>query len=392
MSKMKNVQRIIKKEMDKIFKFPRIIFSTIILPGLLIFGIYAFMGMSMNKEVDKQIEYRSNIYFINSPAAFDEFVNASQAKIKVTKSQEPLADLLDKVKAGDIDAVVVFSDNFESKYFTDEALVTIYSNLGKSNSTQADSIMQQLINAYQQVELKKQNIDTNIFAIVSNNTITDNEKNTGQVLAMLLPMFIMTFVFAGALAIGADAIAGEKERGTLATLLMAPIKRNEIIIGKIISTAIISILSAMSSFVGVIASFPFSKNIFQIDTNISYSFTHYAQIFIILLVLGLLSSSLILIASTFAKSTKEATSYAMPLYILAILASTLSMFNNELPKEVLVYFIPIYNMTLGLKGIFTFDLTGIQFLYIIGSNIIAIVLTIFLLIRMFKSEKVMFNR
>lgn len=392
MSKMKNVQRIIKKEMDKIFKFPRIIFSTIILPGLLIFGIYAFMGMSMNKEVDKQIEYRSNIYFINSPAAFDEFVNASQAKIKVTKSQEPLADLLDKVKAGDIDAVVVFSDNFESKYFTDEALVTIYSNLGKSNSTQADSIMQQLINAYQQVELKKQNIDTNIFAIVSNNTITDNEKNTGQVLAMLLPMFIMTFVFAGALAIGADAIAGEKERGTLATLLMAPIKRNEIIIGKIISTAIISILSAMSSFVGVIASFPFSKNIFQIDTNISYSFTHYAQIFIILLVLGLLSSSLILIASTFAKSTKEATSYAMPLYILAILASTISMFNNELPKEVLVYFIPIYNMTLGLKGIFTFDLTGIQFLYIIGSNIIAIVLTIFLLIRMFKSEKVMFNR
>lgn len=392
MSKMKNVQRIIKKEMDKIFKFPRIIFSTIILPGLLIFGIYAFMGMSMNKEVDKQIEYRSNIYFINSPAAFDEFVNASQAKIKVTKSQEPLADLLDKVKAGDIDAVVVFSDNFESKYFTDEALVTIYSNLGKSNSTQADSIMQQLINAYQQVELKKQNIDTNIFAIASNNTITDNEKNTGQVLAMLLPMFIMTFVFAGALAIGADAIAGEKERGTLATLLMAPIKRNEIIIGKIISTAIISILSAMSSFVGVIASFPFSKNIFQIDTNISYSFTHYAQIFIILLVLGLLSSSLILIASTFAKSTKEATSYAMPLYILAILASTLSMFNNELPKEVLVYFIPIYNMTLGLKGIFTFDLTGIQFLYIIGSNIIAIVLTIFLLIRMFKSEKVMFNR
>lgn len=392
MSKMKNVQRIIKKEMDKIFKFPRIIFSTIILPGLLIFGIYAFMGMSMNKEVDKQIEYRSNIYFINSPAAFDEFVNASQAKINVTKSQEPLADLLDKVKAGDIDAVVVFSDNFESKYFTDEALVTIYSNLGKSNSTQADSIMQQLINAYQQVELKKQNIDTNIFAIASNNTITDNEKNTGQVLAMLLPMFIMTFVFAGALAIGADAIAGEKERGTLATLLMAPIKRNEIIIGKIISTAIISILSAMSSFVGVIASFPFSKNIFQIDTNISYSFTHYAQIFIILLVLGLLSSSLILIASTFAKSTKEATSYAMPLYILAILASTLSMFNNELPKEVLVYFIPIYNMTLGLKGIFTFDLTGIQFLYIIGSNIIVIVLTIFLLIRMFKSEKVMFNR
>lgn len=389
---MKNIQRIIKKEMDKIFKFPRIIFSTLVLPGLLIFGIYAFMGMSLSKEIDKQTDYKSNVHLMNTPAAFDEYIESYKEVINFTKATSTLDDLLPQIKTGEIDAVVVFSNNFESKYFSNDAVVTIYSNVGKSNSTQAESMMQKIISDYKQNELTKLNINTNIFAIKTDNTVTDNKKNAGQVLAMLLPMFIMTFIFAGALSIGADAIAGEKERGTLATLLMAPIKRNDIIIGKIVSTAVISILSAMSSFIGIIASFPFSKDMFQIDTSISYSFVHYVQIFVILLVLGLLSSSLILIASTFAKSTKEATSYAMPLYIIAILASTISMFNNDLPKEIILYFIPIYNITLGLKGIFTFDLSSMQFLYIIIANVVVIVLTLMLLIRMFKSEKVMFNK
>lgn len=392
MNNMKNIQRIIKKEMDKIFKFPRIIFSTLVLPGLLIFGIYAFMGMSLSKEIDKQTDYKSNVHLMNTPAAFDEYIESYKEVINFTKATSTLDDLLPQIKTGEIDAVVVFSNNFESKYFSNDAVVTIYSNVGKSNSTQAESMMQKIISDYKQNELTKLNINTNIFAIKTDNTVTDNKKNAGQVLAMLLPMFIMTFIFAGALSIGADAIAGEKERGTLATLLMAPIKRNDIIIGKIVSTAVISILSAMSSFIGIIASFPFSKDMFQIDTSISYSFVHYVQIFVILLVLGLLSSSLILIASTFAKSTKEATSYAMPLYIIAILASTISMFNNDLPKEIILYFIPIYNITLGLKGIFTFDLSSMQFLYIIIANVVVIVLTLMLLIRMFKSEKVMFNK
>ena len=391
MSNMKNVQRIIKKEMDKIFKFPRIIFSTIILPGLLIFGIYAFMGMSIKSEVEKTVDYKSKVQFVNSPQAFDDYANNYLDFITINKDDRRLEDLKADVKAGTIDAVVVFSTNFENKYFSD-ATVTIYSNVGLQNSSQAETLLHDMINQYKQQELEKQNINTNIFKVTKDNTITDPKKNTGQVLAMLLPMFIMTFVFAGALAIGADAIAGEKERGTLATLLMAPIRRNDIIIGKIISTAMIAILSAMSSFIGIMASLPFSQQMFPIGTGISYSIVNYLQIILILLILGLLASSLILIASTFGKSTKEATSYAMPLYIIAILASTISMFNTTLPDSVTLYFIPIYNITLGLKGIFTFELSTVQYLYIVGSNIVFIALTMFLVIKMFKSEKILFNK
>lgn len=388
---MKNVQRIIKKEMDKIFKFPRILFSTIILPGLLIFGIYAFMGMSIKSEVDKTVDYKSNIYFVNSPQSFDDFVNNYSKVLNVTEDDRKLDDLLVDVKAGGIDAVVYFSTNFENQYF-DDATITLYSNVGLSNSNTAEALMKEIISQYKQKELEKEEINTNIFSLVSENNITDEDKNSGQILAMLLPMFIMTFVFAGALSIGADAIAGEKERGTLATLLMAPIKRNDIIIGKIISTALIAILSAVSSFIGIMASLPFSKELFPIGSNLNYNIVHYLQILVILIVLGLLASGLILIASTFGKSTKEATSYAMPLYIVAILASTISMFNTELPDNIALYFVPIYNITLALKGIFTFELDMVHYLFVLGSNIIYIAAIIFLLMKMFKSEQVLFNK
>ena len=221
---------------------------------------------------------------------------------------------------------------------------------------------------------------------------SDENKSGGQILAMLLPMFIMTFVFAGALSVGSDAVAGEKERGTLATLLMAPIKRNDIIFSKILSTALISIMSALSSFIGVIASLPFAKDMLALDVDVTYSAYSYLQLVIILIILGMLSASLILIASTFAKTTKEASSYAMPIYIVAILVSTVSMFSMETPKDISLYLIPIYNISLGLRAVFSFDLETLQFIILVLSNITYIILINLILFRMFKSEKVLFNK
>jgi sodium transport system permease protein len=69
-------------------------------------------------------------------------------------------------------------------------------------------------------------------------------------------MLIIMFLFSGAMSIGPDSIAGEKERGTIATLLVTPVKRSEIAIGKVMSLSIISLFSATSSFIGIMLSLP----------------------------------------------------------------------------------------------------------------------------------------
>ena len=68
------------------------------------------------------------------------------------------------------------------------------------------------------------------------------------------------------------------------------------------------------------------------------------------------------------------------------------MFNNSMPTEILPYLIPIYNLTLGLKGIFMNELTFGYFMVIFGSNIVYFILIILLVRQMFKSEKIMFSR
>ena len=71
-------------------------------------------------------------------------------------------------------------------------------------------------------------------------------------MAMIMPMLMVSFLFSGSMGVAPEAIAGEKERGTMATLLVTPINRAHIAIGKILSLSVIALLSGLSSFLGVI--------------------------------------------------------------------------------------------------------------------------------------------
>ncbi len=116
------------------------------------------------------------------------------------------------------------------------------------------------------------------------------------------------------------------------------------------------------------------------------------MLFGILIVVALLSASLMLLASTIGKSTKEATMYAMPVYILAIFSSTFSMFNEVKDTSIYMYLVPIYNCTLGLKAIFAFEAELLPIMLVIGSSIIYITITMFVLLKMFKNERVLFAK
>ena len=75
-----------------------------------------------------------------------------------------------------------------------------------------------------------------VFTVNSDNpdmVIQDEEKAGGKVLGMMLPYFVTILLFAGAMGIGTDMVAGEKERGTMASLLVSPIKRSSIVLGKV---------------------------------------------------------------------------------------------------------------------------------------------------------------
>jgi sodium transport system permease protein len=387
---MKSIWGIMKKELDKIFKNPRLIFSTLILPGFIIFTIYAFMGMSIGQEITKTEEHISKVYLLESQPSFDSFISAvkDEAKLDVVNVTQSYSE--DEIKNillnSEADVVIIESVDTNNK-----ENFTLYFNQLNTLSSTAYSKMQSIIMMYKDARLASEYGDIDLVKL-DVKTVGDQQKESGMSLAMLLPMIVITFVFSGSLSVGADAIAGEKERGTLGTLLMAPISKNQIILGKILSTTIITLLSSVSSFLGVLASLPFASKLFGLEGNVQYSVLNYISILLILLAVALMAVCLVLFASTFAKTIKEASMYAMPIYIVAILASTISMFSQELPKEIYYYCIPIYNCVLGLKGILSFSLSNVQLVIIIFSSIFYFVVLSWLLVRLFKNERILFAK
>ena len=208
-----------------------------------------------------------------------------------------------------------------------------------------------------------------------------------------MPMMLIIMIFASSMGVGADAIAGEKERGTLATLLMTPIKRSEILTGKLISTVILVLLSAASSFIGILLSSIGENSMIGVENvgDLSYNFGDYLLLLVALIIVALFASLLLLIISTLSKNIKEATALSTPIYIIAMISAILSSFSSGVvqPYE---YAIPIYNTSLIIKDIFMMNLDISNFIIMIVSSLILISLTIMLLQKLFRKESVAFGK
>lgn len=391
-----NIFRIVKKELDKIFKFPRQIITAFILPGLLLFLIYAFIGVGLSSVMEEGEEQASIIYVINSPESLESIYSiASSLKVDLRKEDvSELNNLKQAVLNEEIAAVIVYDEDFDNNIQKSPLpKVSVFYVSSASNAYAVMERAQTIIGLQQKHIYEDLDIDPNLFNVGFEKLESDQE-SVGSILAMILPMMVMSFIFASALGVGSDAIAGEKERGTLATLLMLPIKRSNIIIGKIISTSTITVLSALSSFIGLFAAMPFAKAMFALGDNatISYSAMDIIGLIVILLLIALLASSILLIFSTLAKNIKEASTMALPVYIAAIISPLLTMFTTGGSSSKIVYLIPVYNTILGLKDILSFNFDIINFLIILGSSVLYISIIVFVLVRMFKSEKVLYSK
>ena len=283
---------IVKKELDKIFKSPRLIFSTFILPGLLIFLIYSVMGTSFTSVSEEE----PSVVYINDNV--ESFQNAYAAipnlNMQIVKSDTiDVQQVKQDIQDGKYFVYINFENDFdikvkeyiEGKRKESPSIQIFYDETSMESSTAYSKIMS-IIEAMRISITEENKLPINFISLLPVNIATEEEMST-QIFAMLMPMMIIIFIFAGGIAVGADTIAGEKERGTIATLLMAPINKNQIVLGKIISTVIITILSGVASFIGLAASLPNMGDMYGTVQNVNYSFITYLQLFILILMVSL---------------------------------------------------------------------------------------------------------
>ena len=385
---------IIKKEFARFFGDKRVVFTTILMPGLLIYLIYSFMGTGMRKQLDTDDGYVAAAYVQNMPEEFAPVLSELSAEWNPVSGEE-LEDVKTAIREKEADVLVIFPEDFIARTAAYEVTsgesapnVEIYYNSTEAESEKLYNILAELLDGYEASLANKLDINAGegVYDLASEKDVT------GQIFAMLLPMLLMTFMFTGCSAVAPESIAGEKERGTIATLLVTPMKRSSLALGKIISLSGIAILSGLSSFLGTMLSLPNLMGGEESGMDVSvYMISDYLLLLGIIFTTVLVMVALISIVSAFARSIKEASTAVAPLMVVVMLVSLTPMFGSG-EKSLGVFFIPLYNSVQSIHGIFSFTYQPLQVGITILVNLVSAGLFTWVLTRMFNNEKFMFSK
>ena len=397
-----NILTIVKKEFARFFGDKRLVFTTVIMPGLLIYVIYTFMlgGIRDTFEADK--DYRAKVYVQNMPKSVQpmfeglgmDISNADDTDIESIKSL---------IENKEVELLVVFPPQFDSAVanynVTDTTQVApnvrIYSNVANIESDNAEDFVRTMLTSYEETISNKFNVNayTEETATEKFDLATD-EDFMGKIFSSMLPFMLLIFLYSGCMAVAPESISGEKERGTIATLLVTPMSRSHLAFGKIISLSFIALISGLSSFLGVMLSLPefIGSEIEGLSTNI-YTTSDYLLILGIILSTVLVLISVISIISAYAKTVKEAATLVLPLMIVVMMVGLTSMIGGGEPQTALSwYLIPIYNSVQAMTGVFSFNYSLINVGITIVVNIIYAAVFSYILAKMFNSEKIMFSK
>ena len=379
-----NLWNILKKELRELFRDKKSLAMMLVIPifiPLLVIGMSALFESQVSKDVS---EY-NKIGFAYEMSEAEKSI-AEEMNIEIINGTDE--ELKQKYDNGEINLYITKQDN---KY--------IINTDGSDNSTFASSLMDTYFNTYkqylQQSYLQENNINPdevlNIITVEEN--VIEQDNYFANYIKNYAFLFIMMAITVSATYPATDTTAGERERGTLETLLTFPIKSKDIIVGKFLGVTVSSIITGIISLVLAIISLVITKNMFSIYEGIDVMFSPLTILFAVIVIIAysfFISGLCIAIAST-SKTFKEAQSALTPLTFISFFPGMIA-FMMGITTTPILSIVPFLNFTLIFTDINngTIDLLNIGLMAI--STIIYISLVFAHIIKQYKSEKVLFAK
>ena len=374
-----NLWNILKKELRELFRDKKSLAMMLVIPifiPLLVIGMSALFESQVSKDVS---EY-NKIGFAYEMTETEKSI-AEEMNIEIINGNEE--ELKEKYENGEINLYITKQD---SKY--------IINTDGSDNSTFASSLMETYFNTYkqfmQQNYLQENNINPNeVLNII---TVEENVLEQDNYFDYAF-LFIMMAITVSATYPATDTTAGERERGTLETLLTFPIKSRDIIVGKFLGVTVSSIITGLISLALAIISLMLTKNMFSIYEGIDIIYSPITILFAVIVIIAysfFISGLCIAIAST-SKTFKEAQSALTPLTFISFFPGMIA-FMIGITTTPILSIVPFLNFTLIFTDINngTINLLNIGLMAI--STIIYISLVFGHIIKQYKSEKVLFAK
>lgn len=379
-----NIINILKKELRETFRDKKSLSMMLVIPfmiPLIVIGMSCLFDVEDNKPVS---DYN---------------------KIGLTYETSDIEKNI--IKELEIDAIYDTEENLEKKYDNEEIDLYVtkegnkYIINGENNETTAYAsvLVETYVSMYkeylQSEYLVSNNINpSDVLDVISVETRFKEEENFySNYIKIYAFLFIIMAITVSSTYPATDTTAGEKERGTLETLLTFPIKSKDVIIGKFLSVSVSSIITGILSLILAIISLVISSNIFKIYSGVNMMLSPIALLFSIIVIITyslLISGLCIAIAST-CKTFKEAQSALTPLTFISLFPGMIA-FMVDIKTNALLSMIPFLNYTLLFSDITNGNVNYLHILLMFISTLLIIVVVLFIIIKQYKSEKILFSK
>ena len=379
-----NLWNILKKELRELFRDKKSLAMMLIIP---IFIPLIMLGMSalFEAQANKDIEEYNKIGFAYDLSEEEKQI-AEEMNIEIINGTEE--ELKQK-----------YEDEEINLYITKDGNKYILNSNSSDTSTYAKNLMESYFNTYkqylQQNYLQTNNINPNevLNIITVEENLIEEDNYFVNFIKNYAFLFIIMAITVSATYPATDTTAGEKERGTLETLLTFPIKSKDIILGKFLGVTISSIITGLISLVLAIISLIIAQDMFSIYEGMDIMFTPITIIFAIVVIIAysfFISGLCISIAST-SKTFKEAQSALTPLTFISFFPGMIA-FMVEVTGTPLISIIPFLNYTVIFTDINNGNIDILNIALMLISTIIYISIVLTYIIKQYKSEKVLFSK
>lgn len=390
---MNNMIIIIKKEIKDLLRDKRTLMMMIIVPMLVFPIIFSFMGKVVSKQIKNEKEKVLNIG-INDNGNANElrqlFVNASG--VKFTKYPQTIKfDTL--IQSGKLDGAILISNDFDSNMgiMKPGQISLLYKSANWGVRERLMDVMGKYKNTIMDERLAKLGIQRTAIdpVIISVQDVSTQREKIGKTIGGYIPYIFVIFGFIGCIYPAIDLFTNEKERGTLETLLATPVKRMEILFGKMTVVSIIGFMSAILSIAGfAIGINQFSHALPEAMMSSLLNFITPGNVMLLLAMLiplVIFFAGILTFITTYAKSYKEAQTLISPMTIIVILPTIVGLMPGiELNAKTAL--IPITNISLAAKDIISGTINYPLYGLVLASLLLYACLSVFIAAKWFNKE------
>lgn len=391
----KQILTVTKKEITDNLRDRKTLLSSVFMGAVMMPVMFVVMINFVIRTQTDKAESQLEIAISGSENAqsFMSFIKAKDVKVTAFTGDPKQA-----IQNKDEEAVVVIPESFAEKFSkgTPAKIKVYYDATAKGATNVTQRRIKSLINEYSQnigmTRLQLRGISPSLLsAIVVENHDVSTAQSKGAQIMTFLPYALILGLFMGSMYLAIDTMAGEKERNSLESLLLNPIKRSHLLIGKLFATISFGLMTMVITLIVFKLVMPFMP-LEKLGMTIDLGFKNITILALVLAPLAVMAASLQTIVATFSKSFKEAQTYVGILIIVPMIPS-IALMLLPVKEKLWMMAVPILSQNLIINQIMRGESVAATSIIvaILGSLLIGVVLAL-AAIKLYNRENLLFSK